>query len=231
MLPWLHPGDPFPAASTALKDPNGLLAAGGDLQPDTLLAAYREGIFPWFGEGQPILWWNPDPRMVLFPSEFKLRRSLAKRLRHGGFEVRLDTCFAQVMAECAAPRVEQDGTWISPAMVGAYSRLHAQGYAHSVESWLGEELVGGLYGVAIGRMFYGESMFSRVADASKIALAVLCRQLQAWGFGLIDCQSYTPHLASLGARKIPREAFIQMLRELVNLPHHPGPWKFEHVSV
>jgi leucyl/phenylalanyl-tRNA--protein transferase len=231
MLSWLNSGDPFPPATYALKDPNGLLAVGADLQPDTLLAAYRQGIFPWFNEGQPILWWSPDPRMVLYPNELVLRRSLAKRIRNAGFEMRMDTCFADVMAACASPRPGQDGTWISPAMITAYSRLHETGFAHSVETWLDDDLVGGLYGVAIGKMFYGESMFSRAADASKVALAVLCRQLQAWDFGMIDCQMNTSHLASLGAREIPRPLFIQTLHELVNLPHKPGPWCIEHVSV
>jgi leucyl/phenylalanyl-tRNA--protein transferase len=227
MLPWLRSGDSFPSASTALEDPNGLLAAGGDLHPDTLLKAYREGIFPWFGEGQPILWWSPDPRMVLYPQEFKLRRSLAKRMRNGRFKVSADTCFTRVMLECAAPRDGQDGTWINPAMVAGYSALHEMGYAHSVEVWLDGELVGGLYGVAIGKMFYGESMFSIVPDASKVALAVLCRHLVDWKFGMIDCQMNTSHLASLGAREISRKTFIQTLHELVNSPHRPGPWHME----
>jgi len=177
------------------------------------------------------LWWSPDPRMVLYPAEFKLRRSLDKRMRNAGFEVRMDTCFARVMAECAEPREGQDGTWISPVMMTAYTRLHEQGYAHSVETWLDGELVGGLYGVAIGKMFYGESMFSIVPDASKVALAVLCRQLQAWDFGMIDGQMSTPHLASMGAREIPRWVFIQTLHELVNLPHLPGSWAFDHVPL
>ncbi|HYP68982.1 MAG TPA: leucyl/phenylalanyl-tRNA--protein transferase [Thiobacillaceae bacterium] len=231
MLPWLNSGDPFPPVAMAMRDPNGLLAVGADLQPATLLRAYRQGIFPWYNEGQPILWWSPDPRMVLLPEELIVRRSLAKRIRNGGFDSRMDTQFAEVMGACASRRPGQDGTWISAAMLEAYTRLHRLGFAHSVETWLDGELVGGLYGVAIGKMFYGESMFSVVKDASKVALAALCRYLAARDFGMIDCQMNTPHLASLGAREISRAAFIQRVHELVNLPDHPGPWHFDHVSV
>jgi leucyl/phenylalanyl-tRNA--protein transferase len=217
----------FPAVESAMREPNGLLAMGGDLSVERLLDAYRHGIFPWFNPGEPILWWSPDPRMVLVPDEIRVTRSLARRIRNGGFEVRVDTAFADVMRACAGPRDGTDGTWISPAMVTAYTRLHQAGYAHSVETWHDGELVGGLYGVAIGRMFYGESMFSRMADASKVALVRLARQLQRWEFGLIDCQMETPHLASLGARTLPRAEFTTRLAELVNLPHHPGPWHFD----
>jgi leucyl/phenylalanyl-tRNA--protein transferase len=217
----------FPPVETALVDPNGLLAMGGDLSVARLLDAYRHGIFPWFNPGEPILWWSPDPRMVLVPGEVRVTRSLAKRIRNAGFEVRVDTAFAEVMRACAAPREGESGTWISPAMVAAYTRLHQAGYAHSVETWHDGRLVGGLYGVAIGRMFYGESMFSREPDASKVALVRLAQQLQQWGFGLIDCQMETSHLASLGARTMPRAAFIARLAELVNWPHRPGPWNFD----
>jgi len=217
----------FPPVETALAYPNGLLAMGGDLSMARLLDAYRHGIFPWFNPGEPILWWSPDPRMVLVPGEVRVTRSLARRLRNGGFELRVDTAFAEVMRACAAPREGAGGTWISPEMVAAYSRLFDAGYAHSVETWRDGALVGGLYGVAIGRMFYGESMFSRAADASKVALVRLARQLQQWEFGLIDCQMETPHLASLGARTLPRAEFTARLAELVNLPHHPGPWRFD----
>lgn len=216
----------FPPVETALAEPNGLLAMGGDLSLERLLEAYRHGIFPWFNPGEPILWWSPDPRMVLVPGEVRITRSLAKRMRNGGFEVRVDTAFVEVMRACAAPRPGAGGTWISPAMIAAYTRLHAAGYAHSVETWRDGRLVGGLYGVAIGRMFYGESMFSREPDASKVALVHLARQLERWGFGLIDCQMETAHLASLGARTLPRAAFTARLAELVNLPHQPGPWSF-----
>ena len=217
----------FPPVETALADPNGLLAMGGDLSPARLLDAYRHGIFPWFNPGEPIMWWSPDPRMVLVPDEVRVTRSLARRLRNAGFELRVDSAFAEVMRACAAPREGAGGTWISPAMVAAYTRLFEAGYAHSVETWRDGRLVGGLYGVAIGRMFYGESMFSREPDASKVALVRLARQLQRWQFGLIDCQMETPHLASLGARTIPRAGFTARLAELVNLPHHPGPWHFD----
>jgi leucyl/phenylalanyl-tRNA--protein transferase len=209
---------PFPPVELALEQPNGLLAAGGDLSPARLLEAYRHGIFPWFNEDDPILWWSPDPRMVLFPTEFKLSRTLRKTLRNGNYEVRTDTAFEQVMRACAAPRNGQAGTWILEEMIAAYCELHRMGYAHSVETWMDGELVGGLYGMAIGSMFYGESMFSRRTDASKIALAHLARQLERYGFGMIDCQMNTPHLASLGAREIPRDEFIRHLRELIHYP-------------
>ena len=217
----------FPAVETALADPNGLLAMGGDLSAGRLLDAYRHGIFPWFNPGEPILWWSPDPRMVLVPGEIRVTRSLARRIRNGGFEARVDTAFVEVMRACAAPREGAGGTWISPAMIAAYTRLFEAGWAHSMETWRDGQLVGGLYGVAIGRMFYGESMFSREPDASKIALVRLAQQLQRWEFGLIDCQMETPHLASLGARTLPRAVFTARLAELVNLPHRPGPWNFD----
>ena len=217
----------FPAAEEALHQPNGLLAVGGDLSPARLLAAYRRGIFPWFSQQDPILWWSPDPRMVLLPQELIISHSLRKKLRQRQFEVRFDSAFEQVMQACAAPRAGQDGTWIHPEMVAAYSELHRQGYAHSVETWMAGELVGGLYGVNLGKMFFGESMFSRRNDASKIALAYLCRQLVRWEFGLIDCQMYTPHLASLGAREMPRQEFQQRLAELVHSASPPLPWEFD----
>ena len=217
----------FPSVETALADPNGLLAMGGDLSLERLLDAYRHGIFPWFNPGEPILWWSPDPRMVLVPGDVRVTRSLAKRIRNAGFDVRVDTAFAAVMRGCAEPRQNAGGTWISPAMVAAYTRLFDAGYAHSVETWRAGQLVGGLYGVAIGGMFYGESMFSREPDASKVALVRLARQLEQWDFGLIDCQMETAHLASLGARTQPRAAFTARLAELVNLQHRPGPWNFD----
>ncbi|MDQ1315648.1 MAG: leucyl/phenylalanyl-tRNA---protein transferase [Pseudomonadota bacterium] len=217
----------FPPVEAALREPNGLLAMGGDLSVERLLDAYRHGIFPWFNPGEPVLWWSPDPRMVLAPGEVRVTRSLAKRMRNAGFELRVDTAFAEVMRACAAPREDAGGTWISPAMVAAYTRLFDAGYAHSVETWRDGKLVGGLYGVAIGRMFYGESMFSLEPDASKVALVRLARQLRRWEFGLIDCQMETAHLASLGARTQPRAMFTARLAELVNLPHRPGPWIFD----
>lgn len=226
MIPWLSRFSPFPPVDTALSEPNGLLAAGGDLSPARLLDAYRHGIFPWFGEDDPILWWSPDPRMVLYPHEFKLSRSLRKTLHRKGYEVRTDTAFEQVMRACAAPRKGQAGTWILEEMVTAYGELHRMGYAHSVETWIGGELAGGLYGMSIGKMFYGESMFSRRTDASKIALAHLCKQLERWRFGLIDCQMNTPHLASLGAREIPRAAFLLEMQQLT-AQAGPSPWRFD----
>ncbi|MDO8810800.1 MAG: leucyl/phenylalanyl-tRNA--protein transferase [Gallionella sp.] len=249
MIPWLTNNAPFPPVGRALRSPNGLLAAGGDLSAAHLLEAYRHGIFPWFNPGEPILWWSPDPRMVLIPGEFKTSRSLARILRNRAYEVRSNTAFEQVMRGCAAPRNGhhvgcdtllakpadcgssrpaalpapegsaspcQGGTWIHEDMIAAYCELHRMGYAHSVETWIDGKLAGGLYGVCIGRMFYGESMFSNASNASKIALAHLARQLERWQFGLIDCQMNTPHLASLGAREIPRNEFIARLQELVN---------------
>lgn len=216
MIPWLTEDAPFPPVGRALRSPNGLLAVGGDLSPMRLLEAYRHGIFPWFNAGEPILWWSPDPRLVLIPNEFKLSRSFARVLRNAAYEVRTDTAFEQVMRACAAPRDGADGTWISEEMIAAYCGLHRMGYAHSVETWRDDKLVGGLYGIGIGRMFYGESMFSGVSNASKIALAHLAKQLERWQFGMIDCQMSTPHLASLGAREISRNDFIARLQELVN---------------
>jgi leucyl/phenylalanyl-tRNA--protein transferase len=225
MIPWLAANDRFPPVERALEEPNGLLAAGGDLSVPRLLEAYRGGIFPWFSDGQPILWWSPDPRMVLVPSEMKLPRSLKKRLARKDYEVRADTAFEDVIRACAAPRPGQDGTWITDEMAAAYTQLHRAGYAHSVETWIGGRLAGGLYGIAYGRMFYGESMFARAPDASKIALAHLVRQLQRWNCGLIDCQMATAHLARFGAREIPRAEFMRRLAKLVNYPPREGRWR------
>jgi leucyl/phenylalanyl-tRNA---protein transferase len=228
MIKLLHHDTPFPPVDQALHQPNGLLAAGGDLMPERLLEAYRHGIFPWFSEGDPILWWSPDPRMVLFPSEFKISRSLRKTLLKNNYEVRVDSAFEQVMRACALPREGQDGTWIQEDIIQAYVRLHHMGLAHSIETWMEGELVGGLYGVSLGRMFYGESMFSRKTDASKIALAHLTAQLKRWHFGMIDCQMNTPHLASMGAREIPRREFIMRLQELIHYPNSASTWRFDH---
>lgn len=229
MIPWLAGSAAFPPVSTALDAPNGLLAAGGDLSPERLLDAYSHGIFPWFNEGEPILWWSPNPRMVLFPHELKISRSLRKTLRrtlgNRHYEVRFDTAFREVMRGCASARAGQGGTWISPPMIEAYTRLHERGFAHSAETWIDGELAGGLYGVAIGHMFYGESMFTRVTDASKIAFVHLVWQLERWGFGMIDCQMKTAHLASLGAHEIPRADFLKRLNELIECPHTVGPWR------
>jgi leucyl/phenylalanyl-tRNA---protein transferase len=228
MIPWLETNTPFPSVAQALRGPDGppgLLAAGADLSPQRLLAAYRRGIFPWFSAGEPILWWSPDPRMVLYPGELKIARSLAKTLRHADYSVRLDTAFAQVIAACAStPRAGQSGTWIVPEMQAAYCRLHAAGYAHSVETWRAGELIGGLYGIAIGGAFFGESMFSHATDASKIALAHLCKHLISRRFGIIDCQMETTHLTSLGARPIPRDKFLARVAEFIDAGEPPVLW-------
>ncbi|BBO57460.1 leucyl/phenylalanyl-tRNA--protein transferase [Cobetia amphilecti] len=226
MLPWLPPAPVrFPHASTALSEPDGLLCAGGELSPEWLLAAYPRGIFPWFSPGDPILWWSPDPRMVLKPEEVRVRRSLAKRLRNAGLSYSIDRDFTGVINACASiPRDGQAGTWILPEMQQAYIALHAMGHAHSVEVWQGDSLVGGLYGVACGRIFFGESMFSRVPDASKLALVILCQELKARDFPLIDCQMHTPHLASLGARSIARSDFISYLDQYATGQGHEGKW-------
>ena len=224
MIHWLRSAESFPPIEQALADPNGLLAAGGDLSPERLLEAYRRGIFPWYSEGQPVLWWSPDPRMVLFVNEFKVSRSLRRVVSRGDFDISVDRAFRSVVEACAAPREHDAGTWITPAMIEAYTRLHRFGYAHSVEAWADGELVGGLYGVAIGRMFFGESMFAHASDASKVALAHLVEMLKQRDMPLIDCQQQTPHLTSLGARLIPRRAFAEALARLVNSPQPAGAW-------
>lgn len=208
---------PFPPLQQALTEPNGLIAIGGDLTTDRLLAAYRQGIFPWFSPGEPILWWSPDPRMVLFPTEIKISRSLRKVIQQQPFEIRFNTDFEAVIRACAAtPRPGQPGTWISPGMIEAYCQLHALGYAHSAEAWLEGQLVGGCYGIKIGRMFYGESMFHQVSNASKVAFAHLVTWLNLQQVGMIDCQMHTPLLASFGAFEIPRDRFIAQLNEWVH---------------
>ena len=219
----------FPPVEQA--SPEGLLAAGGDLRPERLLKAYRHGIFPWYSDNQPILWWSPDPRTVLFPEKLHISRSLKRSLRPGIFNVTLDTCFRDVMQHCAGPRPQypDGGTWITAEMLDAYTSLHEQGYAHSVESWQKGELVGGLYGVAIGGAFFAESMFTRVPDASKVALVSLVRQLQTWGFRLIDCQQSSPHVIALGAEPIPRHEFLDHLTAALALPERHALWLFDSV--
>lgn len=224
MIPWLAPDDPFPPVERALKEPNGLLCAGADLSLERLLAAYRLGIFPWYSGDEPILWWSPDPRMVLFCDELKVPRSLAKSVRNKGYVLRVDTAFREVLAGCAAPRRGEGGTWLGEHMRIAYAALHRAGRAHSFECWRGTDLAGGLYGVAVGRMFYGESMFSRATDASKVALVALVEELRSRGFPLIDCQVKTRLLAALGAREIPRREFLRRLNALVNYPEPSGKW-------
>jgi leucyl/phenylalanyl-tRNA--protein transferase len=227
MIPWLGPRDPFPPADTALREPNGLLAAGRTLSVPTLLEAYGSGLFPWFNEDEPVLWWSPDPRMVLVPGELHVSRSLDRRRRKGGYEVRADTAFETVMQGCAAPRPDQPGTWITHRMIAAYVRLHEAGHAHSIETWIDGELAGGLYGVAIGRAFFGESMFATRTDASKLAFLHLVGQLDRWGFGLVDCQMKTSHLASFGAREVPRADFLQAIGRLTTLPGPSGAWTLD----
>jgi leucyl/phenylalanyl-tRNA--protein transferase len=225
MLCWLNPDDPFPPLSAALMDPNGLLAAGGDLSPERLIAAYRRGIFPWYSAGQPILWWSPDPRMVLFVAEFRTSRSLAKRVRRHAFEVRIDTAFRDVIEACALTlRDGQRGTWITPEMVDAYCELHRRGIAHSVECWQGGRLCGGLYGMALDRVFFGESMFAWETDASKVALVHLMALLRTQGVPLVDCQQETAHLRSFGARPIARNEFAAHLRELIHSTEPVSGW-------
>jgi leucyl/phenylalanyl-tRNA--protein transferase len=219
-ITWLSPQDAaewFPPLDQALDEPSGLLAAGGDLSPTRLLAAYQRGIFPWYSPGQPVLWWAPDPRAVLFPNEFRITRSLAKTLRNRGFERAVDRDFAGVIQACAAPRTRSIGTWITPEMSKAYVELHRRGFAHSVETWLDGRLVGGLYGVRLGKVFFGESMFALERDASKVALAHLVELSLAEGIAVIDCQMASRHLESLGSRTIPRLRFQALLREHVAL--------------
>ncbi len=226
---WLDPEDKttFPDVNEALLEPDGLLAIGGDLSVERLLAAYRHGIFPWYSDGQPILWWAPNPRAVLFLNEIKISRSLRKSLRRNDYIIKLDCNFKQVIKACSTPRSDGLGTWITDEMMHAYIDLHNNGYAHCVEVWRENELIGGLYGVASGHVYFGESMFSKQTDASKIALVFLTRQLQKWGYGLIDCQIYTEHLESLGARLIPRSDFTSLLDDLCGPPGNPGIWQFE----
>ena len=217
-----HPA--LPPAARALRDPNGLLAAGGDLSVATLLGAYRQGIFPWYSAGQPILWWSPDPRTVFWPQHFHVSRSLARTLRRGRFELSLDTCFNAVVAACGPGRPRGGETWITPAMQLAYTRLHEAGHAHSVECWQDGQLVGGVYGVALGRCFFGESMFSLATDASKVALAWLCRKLVEWEINVFDCQMESPHLASLGACALPRAEYLALVERNASQPPAPAAW-------
>lgn len=226
---WLEPDDGeivFPDVELALRDPDGLLAMGGRLSSDWLLHAYRSGIFPWYGPGQPILWWAPDPRLVLFPEKLHISRSLAKTIRQDKFSVTLDAAFPDVIAACAQARTAQSGTWISREMEAAYLDLHREGHAHSAECWYDGRLAGGLYGVAIGKVFYGESMFTEITDASKVAFVALVQQLERWGYRLIDCQVHTGHLASLGAQMIPRKDFTAILDAACAQPGQSLPWEF-----
>lgn len=219
MLTWLQRDDlSFPPLEKAMRDPNGLLAAGGDLSPARLLAAYRHGCFPWYQDGQPLLWWSPDPRTILYPEELHVSRSLRKKLRQGVFSITFDHAFKAVIEGCAGPRDYSDGTWITTPMQDAYIELHRQGVAHSVEVWQDDHLVGGLYGLAMGQLFFGESMFSRTTDASKAGFVTLVEHLNEWGFKLIDCQMPTQHLASFGARSISRNTFAETLSKYLDEP-------------
>jgi leucyl/phenylalanyl-tRNA--protein transferase len=219
----------FPPPERAPRD--GPLAVGGDLRPERLLLAYSLGIFPWYSEGQPIMWHSPDPRMVLLSGRLRVPRSLRREARKGRFRLTLDTAFSAVVTGCArVPRPGQDGTWITPDMESAYAQLHRRGFAHSAEAWSGDELAGGLYGVSLGGAFFGESMFAREPDASKIAFVALVAQLERWGIGLVDCQVYTEHLARFGAEEWPRREFLAALRRALERPTRAGRWEFDEAS-
>jgi leucyl/phenylalanyl-tRNA--protein transferase len=219
-----NPRAPFPAVSLAETNPNGLLAVGGDLHPERLVNGYRHGIFPWFGPGDPILWWSPDPRTLLFPDQIRISRSLAKTLRRRRLGVTMDRTFQAVIEACSQPRSDGAGTWLMPEMIAAYGRLHRLGLAHSVEIWQDGVLAGGLYGVGVGRVFFGESMFSRVSDASKVALVHLCQRLHVWGYAVVDCQVISAHLVRMGADQVAREAFTALLQRWCPEPGRDGNW-------
>ncbi len=220
-----NPEQDFPLANKALREPDGLLAVGGCLSQNRLLNAYRHGIFPWYSPGEPILWWSPTPRLILFPDKLVMSRSLRKTLRKNIFIVTFDQAFNEVIAACANSRKDTAGTWITPEINAAYKQLHQAGFAHSVETWLNDELVGGLYGVALGQVFFGESMFHTKTDASKVAFATLVQQLKSWGYQLIDCQVHTGHLASLGAEETSRDYFTKLLNQHCNTPARPSAWQ------
>ncbi len=221
-----NPEQDFPSVNKALREPDGLLAVGGCLSQSRLLNAYRHGIFPWYNPGEPILWWSPDPRLVLFPDKLVISRSLRKTLRKNVFIVTFDQAFNEVIAACADPRKGMAGTWITTEINAAYKRLHQAGFAHSVEAWLGDELVGGLYGVALGQVFFGESMFHTRTDASKAAFATLVQHLKSWGYQLIDCQVHSRHLESLGAEEISRVYFTTLLDQYCDIPVQPCAWHY-----
>ncbi len=227
-LPLLDPSTPeqdFPAIESALSEPDGLLAVGGCLSPQRIIKAYQQGIFPWYNPGEPILWWSPDPRLVLFPEQLIISRSLRKTINKQLFKLSYDQAFPQVMQYCAAPRAKEPGTWITEEMYLAYTELHQQGIAHSFEAWFDDELVGGLYGIAIGQVFFGESMFHRTTDASKVAFCCLVQQLSQWGYQLIDCQVHSNHLTSLGAEEINRDDFSKLLTQYCSTPPVKLAWK------
>lgn len=229
-LPFLDPLNPdqdFPAIDSALVEPDGLLAAGGCLSSQRIINAYKQGIFPWYSPGDPILWWSPNPRLVLFPDKIVISRSLKKTLRKGKFDLSYDQAFNQVMQFCASPRAQETGTWITEDMYLAYTELHQLGVAHSFESWIDNELVGGLYGIAIGQVFFGESMFYKQTDASKVAFCGLVHQLSKWGYRLIDCQVHTQHLSSFGAEEINRDNFSKLIQQHCSIQPHENAWKNE----
>ena len=230
MIPWLDDSGAFPPVESALRRPNGLLAAGGDLSSERLLRAYRMGIFPWYSEGEPILWWSPHPRLVLFPERLVVSRSMRKLLRRGAFNFSFDACFDAVVEACSRPRAYADATWISPEIKQAFGRLHRLGNAHSFEVWSGAELVGGLYGLALGRVFFGESMFHRASNASKAALVFAVDRLEAWGYRLIDCQVYSSHLVSLGAEEIPRSELVRLLDDYCEQGPAAAAWLKEGIK-
>jgi leucyl/phenylalanyl-tRNA--protein transferase len=215
---------PFPDTREALDSPNGLLAWGGDLHPQRLLNAYRKGIFPWYSDGQPVLWWCPSPRCVLYPHRIYLSKRTRRRFNSGKYRLSADWAFEEVVRACAEPRSYNDGTWITREMIEAYCLLHDKGHAHSLEVWRDDHLIGGIYGLAIGSMFFGESMFSRQTDASKMALVALCRQLTAWGYGLLDCQVGNPHLFRMGAEELSRKDFENALIQLTGQDRKPESW-------
>ena len=230
MIPYLLPSEPFPHPCNALREPDGLLCAGADLSTGRLLQAYRLGIFPWYETGQPILWWSPDPRCILLPHAVHVSRSMRRLLRQQPFAFSFDRAFSAVIDGCAAPRATASGTWITAAMRSAYIRLHHEGHAHSIEVWQQQRLVGGLYGLAIGAVFFAESMFSRVANASKAALVSLAQQLTAWGYQMVDCQVASAHLLTLGATPVPREDFLRILHNAVNeRPEHRWSVTLSHL--
>ena len=227
---WIEPSDKrvqFPDVSLALKEPNGLLAVGGSLTPRRLLTAYMQGIFPWYSQGQPILWWSPDPRAVLFPANVNVSRSMRQEIRAGRFQITFDRAFRDVIQACAQPRANSQGTWITPEIIEAYCHLHGIGLAHSVEAWHDGELVGGLYGVALGKVYFGESMFSRMTNASKVAFIYLVHQLAAWDFAVIDCQIQSDHLRSLGSEDIRRTEFVSILHRSCHIPYQRTPWSMD----
>lgn len=233
-LYWLdsdNPDAPFPPLEFALTEPDGLLAFGGDLSIKRLLKAYRLGIFPWFSDGQPIMWWSPDPRSILLPDNLKISRSLAKTCRQKPYQITLNKAFNKVISACAQPRSDGEGTWITEEMQQAYCSLHDAGHAHSVEAWQDGKLVGGLYGIAIGQVFFGESMFARASNASKIAFIYLVRQLQSWGFQLIDCQVNTAHLQSLGASQLPRTEFTNYLDIYCEAETNAADWSCRQLDL